>query len=130
MHQANNLSASEVRQTFLALADIARHHGDKVLESSALERALEIEPAIGENRFRIAYLYANIGQYALAAYHYKIRLVQDDSSTVKNNLAVAFSNLELRSRAAELYIEASNEEPLAKANLSHSYIDGGFVREA
>jgi len=128
--QANKLSTLELKLTFLTLADIAQQHEDKILESSALERALELEPADAERRFRLAFLYSSTGQYALAAYHYKIRLAQDDNSTVKNNLAVAFGNLNLRGREVDLYLAASGEESLAKANLSHSYVDGGFLKEA
>ena len=128
--RVNNLSTLELTQTFLTLADIAQQREDKVLESSALERALELEPADAERRFRIAFLYSSTGQYALAAYHYKIRLAQDDNSTVKNNLAVAFGNLNLPGREIDLYLAASGEESLAKANLSHSYVDGGFFKEA
>ncbi|MGO9061567.1 MAG: tetratricopeptide repeat protein [Candidatus Binataceae bacterium] len=125
--RANKLSTDEVTATFLTLADIAQKRGDTILEASALEGALEFESTDAASRFRLAFLYSSIGQYALAAFHYKIRLAQDGNSTVKNNLAVAFGNLNLRAREVDLYSTAAGEEPLAKANLSHCYVDAGFL---
>jgi len=45
-----------------------------------------------------------------------------------NNLGASFAALNLKGREIEMYEAAQDEIRLAKANLSHAYIDRGFLR--
>jgi len=47
-----------------------------------------------------------------------------------NNLAVAFGKLDVKGKEIELYEAAASTNPLAKANLSQSYIAAGFLQHA
>src|ERR1041385_995942 len=66
----------------------------------------------------------------LAAYHYKLRLDQGYDATSSNNLGVAYDKLKLPAKEIAAFVRASNDSGLAKANLSHAYLDRGFIDEA
>jgi thioredoxin-like negative regulator of GroEL len=122
---------AEVGLTFMTMADIAKKMPDPVLESAALEQALAIDPADSYTRFRLAYLYSEMVKKSyLAMYHYKLRLAQGADAMALNNLGVAFGALELTGKEVGMLETASPENPLARANLSHAYIDRGFLQKA
>lgn len=121
---------SELRLTYLSLADIAKLQSDRELESAALEHVLDLDPSDSESRFRIAYLYGQMENHRLAAYHYKLRLDQGREATALNNVGVAYDALKLPGKGIDAFTRASGDSWLAKANLSHAYIDRGFLAEA
>lgn len=115
---------------FLSLADVAHLKGDQALEVAMLEQVLELNPSDAEVRFRAAYLYSEMKKERLAVYHYGLRVSQDQDPLAKNNLGVALDALELKGKAIEMYEAASDRNELAKANLSHAYVDRGFLKSA
>ena len=117
----------DLRLTFLALADVAKHQGDRDLESATLERALDASPADSIVRFRLAYLYGEMNKHHLAIYHYQLLVDQARDPMALNNLGVSFAALNLKGKEIEMYEAAKNEISLARANLSHAYIDRGFL---
>lgn len=118
---------TQLRLTYLALADIAKGHSDRDLESAALERVLDFDPADSAIRFRLAYLYSQIEQPHLAAYHYNLRLNQGLDHTTLNNLGIAYGKLKLPGREIAVLLRASEDYWLARANLSDAYVDRGFL---
>ncbi len=131
VEQARASEDAEVRKLSLVeLADIAKKQEERELEAAALEWALDVDPSDLSLRFRLAYLYGEMGKERLAVYHYKLRLAQGDDPDAVNNLGVAFSALKLKSKEIEMYQRASGANELAKANLSHAYVDRGFFGEA
>jgi thioredoxin-like negative regulator of GroEL len=127
---AEDLPHGENRHSsFIALADIAKRQKHSDLEAAALERALDINPADSDTRFRLAYLYSEQSKPHLAMYHYRLHLSQTKDETSANNLAIAFGELGLSGKEIELY-QAAGEMPLAVANVSHAFIDGGFLQHA
>jgi tetratricopeptide (TPR) repeat protein len=125
-----DLVGTETRRgSLITLADIAKLQKHPDLESAALERALDINPADADTRFRLAYLYSEQGKPQLAMYHYRLHLTQTKDETSANNLAIAFNALELSGKEIELY-QAAGEMPLAVANVSHAFIDRGFLQHA
>jgi tetratricopeptide (TPR) repeat protein len=115
---------------FLTLAEVARLKVDQVLETAALEQALELNPSDTEVRFRVAYLYGEMKKERLAVYHYRIRISQDQDPAAINNLGAAFEALKLKGKEIEMYEAACPRNELAKANLSHAYVDRGFLKSA
>ncbi len=72
---AEGLARGENRPgSFRTLADIAKHQKYSDLETAALERALDINPADSDTRFRLAYLYSEQNKPQLAMYHYRLHL--------------------------------------------------------
>ncbi len=127
---AEGLARGENRPgSFRTLADIAKHQKYSDLETAALERALDINPADSDTRFRLAYLYSEQNKPQLAMYHYRLHLNQTKDETSANNLAIAFGELDLSGKEIELY-QAAGEMPLAVANVSHAFIDRGFLQHA
>lgn len=121
---------TELRSTFLSLANVAKSQSDRELESAALEHVLDLNPSDSDIRFRLAYLYSNMGKWGLSAYHYSLRLNQGQEVTALNNLGVTYGNLNLQGKEIEAFEEAGEDFLLAKANLSHAYADRGFLAEA
>ena len=106
---------------------VAKSQSDRELESAALERALELNPSDSGTRFRIAYLYGEMENRRLAVYHYTLRLAQGPDSTALNNLGVSYRGLQLPGKEIAAFEKASEEDLLPKANLSHAYVDRGFL---
>lgn len=120
----------QARLTYFALADIAKCKDDRILESAALEKCLSLNPAASDVRFRLAYLYSQMGHERLAVYHYRLRLTQGRDSTALNNLGVALGALGLEAKEIEMLEDAMIESDLARANLSQAYVDRGFLGKA
>jgi len=127
---ARTLPDGEKTAAYICLADIAKTQRDGELESAALEMALSTSPANADYRFRLAYHYSEMSKARLAVFHYKLRLAQGPDGNTLNNLGVSLSELKLESREIATYETASAESAMAKANLSHAYIDRGFLRIA
>ena len=114
------------RFAVLSLSNLAKKQSDQYLESTLLEWALKLNPADSDVRFRLAYLYSEMDRPRLSVFHYRICLVREDR-TAQNNLGVAFGALQLAGKKIEMLNAASSEFALAKANLAHVYINGGFL---
>jgi thioredoxin-like negative regulator of GroEL len=127
---ADNTSVETAKVLYLAIADVAKQQREWIVESGALERALETDPTDSDIRFRIAFLYAERNRPHLAVYHYSIRLGQMADSATANNLALEFGSLRLTGKEIELLREASERNPLAKANLAGAYLERGFLQNA
>lgn len=95
------------------------------------EKALEYNPTDDSLRFKVAYKYGEINQYEMQIFHYNILNKHNYSSkSVKNNLGVAYEELEMNINAVKLYHKSFKEEKaLAAANLGYSYINAGFINE-
>ncbi len=122
--------SKELRLTYMTLAEVAKSQSDRELESAALERALDFDPSDSGLRFRLAYLYGEMQKRHLSTYHYNLRLAQGRDATALNNLGVAYGGLNLPGKQIEAFQRAGEDFWLAKANLSHAYVDGGFLAEA
>jgi tetratricopeptide (TPR) repeat protein len=116
--------------TFTSVADVAGAMLDRSLELAALERALVFEPGNSGLRFRLAFAYSAQNNYALGMYHYKVRLSQRPDPAALNNLGVAYESLKMPGKEIESYLKAAPENELAKANLSHAYLERGFLSTA
>lgn len=121
---------TKLRSAFLSLANIAKNQPDRELESAALEHVLDLDPSDSDIRFRLAYLYGEMGKRHLSAYHYKLRLSQGLDATSLNNLGVAYSTLKLSGKEIQAFEKAAEDSLLAKANLSRAYVDRGFLTNA
>jgi len=122
--------ATELRSSYLSLADVAKSQADRDLESAALERVLELDPSDSGTRFRLAYLYSEMKKRQLSIYHYLLRLGQGHDATALNNLGVSYGEIKLPGKEVEAFEKAGEDSWLAKANLSHAYVDRGFLVEA
>ena len=121
---------TELRSTYLSLAEVAKSESNRELESAALERVLDLDPSDATTRFRLAYLYGEMENRRLSMYHYTLRLYQGRNATALNNLGVAYGALKLPGREIKAFGKAAEESWLPKANLSHAYVDRGFLIEA
>jgi len=119
--------SAELRKTYLSLADVAKSQTDRELELAALERVIDFDPADSGIRFRLAYLYNEMEKPSLSAYHYKLRTEQGLDDAL-NNLGVAYGRLKLPGKEIAA-LEKAGKDWLAKANLSHAYIDRGFLSQ-
>jgi tetratricopeptide (TPR) repeat protein len=126
LHEEGGASA----ETFTSLADAAKAMGNSDLEVAALERVLAFAPGRSRIRFRLAYAYSQSDNKQLALYHYKVRLSQGSDPGSLNNLGVAYGALKLPGKEIESLLKAEDENALARANLSHGYIDRGFLATA
>jgi tetratricopeptide (TPR) repeat protein len=120
---------TELRASYLSLADVAKSQSDRELESAALEHVLDLDPSNSDTRFRLAYLYGEMENRRLSTYHYTLRLYQGQHATALNNLGVAYGALKLPSKEIGAFEKAAEESWLAKANLSHAYVDRGFLTD-
>jgi hypothetical protein len=109
------------------MADVAKASEDRELEASILECAVRLDPAGTDTRFRLAFLYSEIGKDRVAAYHYRILTQGKRDPVVFNNLAVAYGRLDLKGREKQSLLMASANSALGKANLSNAYITAGFL---
>ncbi|MGO9605412.1 MAG: hypothetical protein ACLQAT_18825 [Candidatus Binataceae bacterium] len=127
---AGEESAEKGKSVFQALANIAGAHEQRFLEAAALEKLLDMTPNNMEVRFRLAYLYSQMSKSSLSIYHYLVRAAQGKEPATLNNLGVEFDKLQLPGKEIHMYEQASQDSLLAKANLSHAYIDRGFLETA
>lgn len=120
----------QLRLSYIALADLAKEQSDRELESAALEHVLDFDQADSAIRFRLAFLYSEMNKRGLSAYHYQFRLNQGKDDVSLNNIGVAYGALELPGKEILSFEKAADNYWLAKANLSHAYIDRGFLVRA
>ena len=98
---------------------------------AAHERLLELNPADIDSRFSLAYKYSEIGRSDLALLHYSRIPIAERSSTVWNNMGVAFDRIGLPSKAVEAFRKSESlGDTLAMSNIANKQIEAGFLAEA
>ncbi len=110
-----------------ALAYAAEDLKGKDLETSFLEKVVEIEPTNHDRRFRLAWLYSDAHREKAAAYHYDIVVRKAGWESARNNLAVAYGVLDLKAAQVEQFLQVMDKHDLSKANVAELYGDSGFV---
>jgi hypothetical protein len=121
-------SPGELADSYRTLGDIAKMSSTPDLETAALETALLHDPGNQNDRFRLAYLYGELGKHRLAVYHYKLRLSQGQHAVGLNNLAVSYAELKLPALEVDALTRAELDSLLARANLANACIDRGFLK--
>jgi tetratricopeptide (TPR) repeat protein len=113
------------------LADLPAWYKDNLLKAALYERRLEIEPADTSARFQLAYLHSQIGNEALAMYHYE-RIPQSlRDGTTWNNLGAVYQHFSLPARSVAAYRNAiEKSETIAMANVAYIFMGAGFLKEA
>lgn len=110
---------------------LAEHSKDSVIEITALERLLELDPADDDSRFALAYKYSQMGDDDLAVYHYLRIPAANRTPIAWNNLGVSLSGIGLPIKAISAYRESQTKgETLAMSNLAHKFLESGFLEEA
>jgi len=126
-------SAAQRARAYAALADA---EGDRVGPDRAAElyeQSLQENPGNAEVRFKLAYLYGEMGRHELSLFHYqKLRQVPAERAGEGiNNLAIEYSRLEMPIKAVRTYTLASDRgSTIAMANLARVMLGAGLVEEA
>ncbi|MDF2233204.1 hypothetical protein P2H44_11635 [Albimonas sp. CAU 1670] len=122
----------ETEETLLAtIAKFSDWHRDDALKAAMLERQLSIDPTDISKRFQLAYLHSQIGNEALAMFHYEKIPANLRDGTTWNNLGVAYRHFSLFEKSISAYRAAAGRgETLAMSNLANEYIRAGFLSEA
>ncbi len=117
---------------FKTLATIYEKENEILLQSIALEMALNYEPDDADLRFKTAYTQGEAKLSHLSVTNYETLLRQKPSSdSTQNNLGVHLSDLGLPIRAVQYYEASSkSDNTLAMANLAYLYMNNGFKDEA
>ncbi len=126
-----NQSSDEDRlKIWDALARVAEDLEDTDLEASFLEKLVELEPTNHDRRFRLAWLYGHAHREKAAAYHYDLVVRKAGWEGARNNLAVAYGELELKATQVEHLLLVMDKHDLSKANIAALYEDAGFLTTA
>lgn len=131
--QNDNLDRSNTQKLLYGgLAKIAKLEKNDNLFVSFSEKALNLIPTDHQIRFSLAYHYDEVGNHALALYHYKTLCERAPNGTNWNNLGVAYEQLQMSHKSVDAYDIASSryDETLAMANLAYKYIGAGFLLNA
>lgn len=113
------------------LANVAKAEESREQELAWLEYGLSFRPVDHEDRFRAAYLSAELDRHEQALLHYKRLAREAPSGPNRNNLGVTCARLGLKGRAVEAYKRAENDgETLAMANRANIMLDAGLYEEA
>jgi tetratricopeptide (TPR) repeat protein len=117
---------------FVEIAEIFKKGGEWLNRALALEKAIEMAPESAARRFDAGYAYSQADREDLALIHYAGTLeLNPDDTTARNNIGVAYENLDMPIKAVESYRRASDAgETLASANLGNRFLNAGFVKEA
>lgn len=117
---------------YRGLAELYGESGDLDLQVVALHKAVENRPNDTKLRFSTARSSEENDLSALALMHYRtlLRFDSDDSSAL-NNIAIVYSDWEMRIKQVESYKKAAADGlSLAAANLAYVYMNSGFLAEA
>lgn len=119
---------------YRALANYYKKVGDKLLESVAYQKALELSPNNTYLLFDTAYNYSETEQdlkdLGFLLYKKLLRFNSKDQNAL-NNIGVAYKNLGLEIKSIEQYKKAFElKNSLAASNLAYQLIHLGFVKEA
>ena len=118
-----------LEKLFLKLVEIADNMKDDYLYIIFSEKALDINPVNSNLRFKVGLKYLNIDKYDLALYHYKKYLAIQEDSGGLNNLAIAYSHLEMKAKEAQHLNRAitKKNDALPFANVAQKYLNEGFT---
>lgn len=95
------------------------------------ESILDIAPDDHDLRFSLAYKYSGLNNSELSLFHYLMIPGANQSSTIWNNIGVAYSRLEIQGKAVEAYRKSeAMGGTLAMSNLAHKFLEEGFLKEA
>jgi len=133
MQEIANVSEGDaLSKLYEGLADIYELAEDLEMRAIALEKLIEIQPNNTQLRFKAAYSYSQKEFNNLALLHYKTMMrFKPDDPTALNNIAVAYSELDMPINAAKFFKKAiEQKETLAAANLAYKYMNAGFDEEA
>jgi tetratricopeptide (TPR) repeat protein len=122
---------SRIARLFRAMAQIARTAG--MTEDFLVygEAALDAAPLETELRFNVAYDYSHAGQNRLALLHYSKLTRTTTDSMATNNLGVCLREHKLPGKSISHFrVAAQMGQTIALGNLSHYYLDGGFLCDA
>lgn len=111
--------------------DIAEIEGNSIKYTAFSEGLLDLKPNDDDIRFNLAYKYCDIDEDEYGVYHYEKLKHSNYSTNVPNNLGASYRDLKLNYYSVQAYKEAIlKENTLSMRNLSHIYIDAGFLDEA
>jgi len=119
---------------YRAIAEFYKKEENKLFESVAYQKALELNPNNINLLFDSAYNYSetkdNLTDLGLLIYK-KILIYNSNNQAALNNIGVAYQNLKLNFKSIKYYKKAFEaENSLAASNLSNILIDKGFEDEA
>jgi len=115
----------------LAMRDIANIKNNFVNYTDFLEAILNENQGDHDNRFSLAYKYADLKENDLSLYHYKLLLDKRPNDFTWNNYGVSAYELNLKGKAINAFREAEKlGYTLAMGNIANKYIDTGFLNEA
>ncbi|MGJ5048029.1 hypothetical protein ACQR09_13240 [Bradyrhizobium oligotrophicum] len=114
-----------------AVQKIAEIEKMELLSIALLERCIELSPDDHATRFALAYKQSQIGNEAIALYHYLQIPTGDRNSVVWNNIGAASDQLDLPAKAVGAFKRAAAMgQTLAMSNLGSKLMNGGFVELA
>jgi tetratricopeptide (TPR) repeat protein len=92
-------------RVYAALADAERDRVEPDRAAELYEQSLQENPGNAEVRFKLAYLYGDMGRHELSLFHYqKLRHVPAErAGEAINNLAIEYSRLEMPIKAVRTY---------------------------
>ena len=102
-----------------------------IYQQAMLEREIQITPSDTDKRFKLAYLYSQNNNDALALYHYLQIPENQRNAATWNNLGVSFRHFSITEKSTSSYRKSIEKgETLAMSNLAEVYMDAGFLKEA
>jgi len=124
----DNTIETVLLQTLLEFGEIMK---ENQIQTSAMERMLELDPHDEKTRFSLAFAYSESKRDDLAIFHYGMIREENRSSATWNNLGVSYNNFDMPVRAVSAYKQAVElGDTLASSNLAIKYLNAGFVEEA
>ena len=128
--KSTDISVSSI--LFRGLAAVYELSDEKDMRAFALEKAIELRPKDAGLQFNTAYAQAQDSQHSLAMLHYEETLkFRPDNSDARNNVGVAYENVQLPGYSAAAYKRAAQQNhSLSAANLAYQYMNAGFEEEA
>lgn len=119
-------------ETYLIQSLCALAEADKDYDQlfGLMERLLQLRPDDLDERFSLAYKFAQQGQHDLSLLHYLRIPDLNKNAYAWNNLGVEFDYFKLVGKSIRAYRSAQETSALAKSNLAHKFMDVGFLDEA
>ena len=119
---------------YKSIAEFYKKTENKLFESIAYQKALELNPNNISLLFDSAYNYSetknNLTDLGLLLYK-RILIYNSTNQGALNNIGVAYQNLDLKFKSIKYYKKAyESEHSLAASNLAYLLIDKGFEEEA
>lgn len=118
---------------FQALHKLEKERGNSLAAAVALEKALELNPAVHTSLFDAAYSESEAGLELLSLKNYSALISLDAKHpSALNNLGVTAGRLEVKGKQAAFFKRAADEttDSLAMANLARLFMDSGFFGSA